>query len=102
MKKIFIKSNGRGFNSISDACLIINKVGGIMNIDKNLLTNDLRRLRSYVENDRKDDIKYEYARLYWFNETCIDLFDLGYEDVDLTEQDYEMKDCLKRKKKENY
>ena len=28
-----------------------------MNIDKNLLTNDLRRLRSYVENGRKDDAK---------------------------------------------
>ena len=70
-----------------------------MNIDKNLLTNDLRKLRSYVENGRKDDVKYEYARLYWFNETCIDLFDIGYEDVDLTEQDYEMIRLFEKKEK---
>ena len=34
-----------------------------MNIDKKLLTKDLRRLRSYVENGRKDDVKYEYVGL---------------------------------------
>lgn len=70
-----------------------------MNIDKDLLVNDLEKLRCYVEYGRKDDIKYEYARLYWFNETCIDLFNLGYENINLKEKDYEIIRLFEKKER---
>lgn len=60
-----------------------------MNIDKNLLINDLRRLRESIKQGKTDDIKFEYRRLCAFNETSIELFDLGYDNINLTEQCYE-------------